>query len=61
MKCKLTNLFHHRFLDESPRWLIMNGKPKEGVAILKKVARWHNVELRLPDFLTREISSQASF
>lgn len=32
-----------RILDESPRWLISNGRFKEAKAIFKKAARWNKV------------------
>ncbi|XP_063877911.1 organic cation transporter-like protein isoform X2 [Scylla paramamosain] len=32
-------------IDESPRWLIVNGRPREALQVLTKVARWHGVDL----------------
>ncbi|XP_063880951.1 organic cation transporter protein-like [Scylla paramamosain] len=33
------------FIDESPRWLFINGKPQEALLVLGKMAQWHNVEV----------------
>lgn len=33
------------FIDESPRWLIVNGRPQEALRVLGKIARWHGVDL----------------
>lgn len=32
-------------IEESPRWLIVNGRPEEALQVLGKVARWHRVDL----------------
>ena len=34
-----------RFIDESPRWLIVHGRSSEALQVLKKVSRWHDVDL----------------
>ncbi|KAG0726883.1 Organic cation transporter-like protein [Chionoecetes opilio] len=32
-------------IDESPLWLIVNGRPQEALEVFSKMARWHGVEL----------------
>ncbi|KAK8376323.1 hypothetical protein O3P69_009753 [Scylla paramamosain] len=32
-------------IDESPRWLIVNGRPREALQVLTKAASWHGVDL----------------
>ncbi|XP_045120869.1 organic cation transporter protein-like [Portunus trituberculatus] len=32
-------------IDESPRWLIVNGRWREALQVLTKVSRWHGVDL----------------
>ncbi|XP_045121222.1 organic cation transporter protein-like [Portunus trituberculatus] len=33
------------WVDESPRWLIVNGRWREALQVLTKVSRWHDVDL----------------
>ncbi|XP_052792025.1 organic cation transporter protein-like [Mya arenaria] len=42
--CSLYALFQWWMMDESMRWLISNGRIKEAKHILKKAARWNNVD-----------------
>lgn len=32
-------------IDESPRWLVVNGRSQEALRVFKKAARWHGVDL----------------
>ncbi|KAG0710128.1 Organic cation transporter-like protein [Chionoecetes opilio] len=43
--CCYTSYILSKLIDESPRWLIVNGRSKEALRILSKVARWHSLEL----------------
>ncbi|XP_042889431.1 uncharacterized protein LOC122264551 [Penaeus japonicus] len=39
------------FIDESPRWLIVKGRHKEALGVLRKAARWNRVKLPPEDTL----------
>ena len=44
----LTRVVHavlHRYLDESLRWLVANGRKKEAVGVLERAARVNNRDL----------------
>ncbi|KAK3876175.1 hypothetical protein Pcinc_018997 [Petrolisthes cinctipes] len=36
-------------LDESPRWLMVTGRHREALVVLRKAARWNNVHIQLPE------------
>ncbi|KAK8376480.1 hypothetical protein O3P69_009849 [Scylla paramamosain] len=47
-------------VDESPRWLIVNGRPREALQVLTKVASWHGVDLPLEAEMKTLMQEQAS-
>ncbi|KAG0727277.1 Organic cation transporter protein [Chionoecetes opilio] len=47
-------------IDESPRWLIVNGHPQEALRVLGKVARWHSVDLPPEEEMKQLVETQSS-
>lgn len=37
--------YESRFLDESPRWLIVRGRHQQALRVLQKAGRWNRVAL----------------
>ncbi|KAG0714900.1 Organic cation transporter protein [Chionoecetes opilio] len=51
---------HGRVIDESPLWLIVNGRPQEALQVFGKVARWHGVDLPPEAEMKRLVEEQAA-
>ncbi|KAG0717071.1 Organic cation transporter protein [Chionoecetes opilio] len=49
-----------RVIDESPLWLIVNGRPQEALQVFGKVARWHGVDLPPESDMKRLVEEQAA-
>ncbi|KAG0726284.1 Solute carrier family 22 member 13 [Chionoecetes opilio] len=47
-------------IDESPLWLIVNGRPQEALQVFGKVARWHGVDLPPEAEMKRLVEEQAA-
>ncbi|KAG0714904.1 Solute carrier family 22 member 13 [Chionoecetes opilio] len=47
-------------IDESPLWLIVNGRPQEALQVFCKVARWHGVDLPPEAEMKRLVEEQAA-
>ncbi|XP_042206685.1 organic cation transporter-like protein [Homarus americanus] len=45
------NFFPLYFMDESPRWLIVNGQHDSALRVLQKAARWNNATIPLEEDL----------
>lgn len=46
LKYQTVTFFILRLMDESVRWLLSNGRVDEAKRILKKAARWNNVDYK---------------
>ncbi|KAG0712578.1 Organic cation transporter protein [Chionoecetes opilio] len=47
-------------IDESPLWLIVNGRPQEALQVFGKVARWHGVDLPPEAEMKKLVEEQAA-
>ncbi|KAG0717081.1 Organic cation transporter protein [Chionoecetes opilio] len=47
-------------IDESPLWLIVNGRPQEALQVFGKMARWHGVVLPPEAEMKRLVEEQAA-
>ncbi|KAG0713014.1 Organic cation transporter protein [Chionoecetes opilio] len=47
-------------IDESPLWLIVNGRPQEALQVFGKVARWHGVDLPPEAEIKKLVEKQAA-
>ncbi|XP_042243113.1 organic cation transporter-like protein [Homarus americanus] len=57
------NFFPLYFMDESPRWLIVNGQHDSALRVLQKAARWNNATIPLEEDLRdlmRNIQDESS-
>lgn len=57
-----------RFMDESPRWLIVRGKQRQALKVLQKAASWNKVTLppqdnllTLMDNVKQQVGTSVSF
>ncbi|KAG0712580.1 Organic cation transporter protein [Chionoecetes opilio] len=50
----------YEVIDESPLWLIVNGRPQEALQVFGKVARWHGIDLPPEAEMKKLVEEQAA-